>query len=120
MLCDANLPADSILTLPQIINEMARIIESQARPFEDGWCHSLFLDAPNLISKPIKGVDSGGSFRPSAERGELVWIDLNINGVLPCTLDIRDLLKMQIAPVLEGIGEIGARHTSKGLVIFRR
>lgn len=108
---------DHIPELADNIQELAGMIVGSSRPPEDGWCRSIVVDEALCSGKSVKHVTAGMGPARCTERGEFLWVNLNLNGRLPGSLLVRDLLKVAVEPLLKGRWNLIIEDTKEGFVV---
>jgi hypothetical protein len=115
-------PSQSDSYFETLVGRIADVLRSKARLAarcgEGRHSWFLVLKAGGFHSEDPEAFAVASGPVLSAEAGELVGIDFDLNETIPLTT-VQLLLTMEIEPFIIGVGQVKVRHTPEGLVILR-
>lgn len=107
-----NATASSLLELAQLVAKVA----STAEPNQE-YCTSFLIPRAYLEGEVVETLEVVWGTRRTTVCGELVRIDVNIDHSSTGTLDVCQILRFYVAPLIESFGGV-LQNTPEGLVIL--
>jgi hypothetical protein len=101
------------------LGELADIVAkvaANADPDQE-YCSSFLLPRSLFEREVIEAMEVGWGTRRTAVRGELIRIDFDVSDFSLGAIDIRQITRMYVAPLVECFGCI-IQETAEGLVIL--
>lgn len=105
--------------LGRALGEFADIVAkvaANAVPNQE-YCSSFLLPRSLFEREVIEAMEVGWGIRRAATCGELIRIDFDVSDFSVGALDIRKIVRMYVAPLVECFGGV-VQDTSEGLVVL--
>jgi hypothetical protein len=102
-----------------ILHQIASAARSAAAFAADhpGWMQSIGIAAAFFDREVPEKLVIGRCFARRTKPNELVRVDLDFPIGFPSASEVRELLKMEIAPFIIGVGTVRVEDTPEGIVI---